>query len=545
MLSLLPDSLLHLGYISAFTSAALLCFFCLPRINRIADPDTRRGLFWLLALSGAWSLSHVGYLLPIGATGQYIFYIIGLVIGIAAVGPWLYFCSAYSGRTLHRNRMIRLSALGGFLAIIGVKLTNPLHNLYFRAEPAVDPFAHLAIHHEPLHWVVMGTAYALAIVGFFVLFELFMEVSFDTRPLLGLVLLTGLPVAFDVGGVISPLLLDITHSPLGVAVFAVGVLFVYIDRFQSVQLAGESDNAVLLLDGDNRLWGWNQSAETVFPNLAGAERDSLESIIPSLAAALENTDDILPVQNGEGLRQYRVTTNAFSADKQQLGQLITLADVTEEQRYRQRIEDQNERLEHFASVVSHDLRNPLNVAEGRLSLARESGDLEHLEPVERAHARMHELIEDLLRLARSGVAIDDTEIVAVAALATECWEMIESKDATLTIDPDLSIELEADRERLRQVFENLFRNAVEHGGEAVTIRIGELPNANGFFIEDDGPGIPEDIREEVIKPGFTTNEGGTGFGLSIVAEIIRAHQWDLAIAAADSGGARFEIRHIG
>ena len=532
---------LFLLYVGLFTIAALVCLLSLRGLTRVEDADTRRGLGALLVLSGGWAFAHVAYLLAPNATLQYTAFVAGLVIGIAAVGPWLYFCSAYTGRSLHRNPTVRWAALGTFFGIVLAKITNPIHGQYFTAEIVSDPFPHLAIYHEPLHWVVMGLAYALAVVGFFMLFELFIEVNYDTKPLVAVVGLTGIPVVFDVVGAVTPYLLDITHSPLGVAAFAAGILYVYIERFQTVQLTGESDNPIILLDQDGRLRDWNQSAETLFPTVKNDSGQPLDAVESPLAAVVDSTDRIIAVEQFDTTRYYRVSTNPFSTDSSRLGTMITLTDVSEREQYRQRLERQNERLEEFASIVSHDLRNPLNVAEGRLELALETGELEHLEHVEDAHQRMKELIEDLLSLAQSGLEIDETEPVALNELARESWEIIENIEARLVVDFDDSMTIQADRERLRQLLENLYRNAIEHGGHDVTITIGSLSDDVGFFVEDDGVGIPEEHRDDVFEAGFTTQDGGTGFGLAIVAEIVKAHEWEITVQESPTGGTRFEI----
>ena len=541
--SMLGDPLFLL-YVGIFGIAGLVCFLSLRGLVRVEDPDTRRGLGALLVLTGGWAFAHLAYLVAPNPALQYAAFLAGLVIGIAAVGPWLYFCSAYTGRSLHRNRPIQWGAIGTFLGITLVKLTNPIHGQYFSAEVVSEPFTHLAIHHEPLHWVIMGLAYALAIVGFFMLFELFIEVSYDARPLFIVVGLTGLPVVFDFVGAVTPSLLDVTHSPLGVAAFAVGVLYVFVERFQTVQLTGETDSPILLLDEDDRLFDWNQAAEITFPALKNAMRKPLGAVEPALADALAGPNQLVSVEQSDTTRYYRVSTNPFSTDSTRLGMMITLTDVSEREQYRQRLERQNERLEEFASIVSHDLRNPLNVAQGRLELALETGDLEQLAAVEDAHQRMRELIEDLLSLAQSGLEIDETESVALDTLARECWEMIDSSEASLMIGFDDSPTIRADRERLRQLFENLYRNAIEHGGHDVTIRTGSLTDEAGFFVEDDGGGIPAEHRDELFEPGFTTHERGTGFGLAIVAEIVNAHDWDITVKESSSGGTRFEISGI-
>lgn len=205
-----------------------------------------------------------------------------------------------------------------------------------------------------------------------------------------------------------------------------------------------------------------------------------------------------------------------------------------------RLETQNDRLDSFASVVSHDLRNPLNVAQGRIELAREEHDSDHLQFVAQAHQRMEALIDDLLILAREGEAIAETERIEVRNLSEICWNNVETAEATLVIETDHLIL--ADRSRLQQILENLFRNAVEHGGQEVTVTVGDF--AEGFYVEDDGPGIDSDVRPQIFNPGYSTDKDGTGFGLPIVKEIVEAHGWQVQVGEAHNGGARFEFSGI-
>ncbi|WP_435184498.1 sensor histidine kinase [Halobellus sp. EA9] len=526
-------------YVLAFAAAAVACLWMVPRCRRIEHEETRRGLFWLLVTSGGWAAAHVGYLTMPTPTLQYVFYEVGLVVGLASVGPWLYFCSAYTGRSLHRSTTVRKAFVAVFLLIVAVKVTNPVHHWYFVAEVVETPFAYLQVRHRPLHWLVMGVAYALTAVGFFTLFELFVRVNTDTRPLFVLLALTGIPVVFDVAGAIFPWALDITYSSIGVAAFAVGVFSVYFDRFQYVRVAGEAADPIIVLDEDGEIRDYSARAVDLFPALSEGIDEPLGEVAPGLSAALDDEEPMFEAEIDGETRYFNVSSNPFTTGGAQTGQSIVLTDVTDREQYRRELEAKNEKLEQFASLVSHDLRNPLQVAKGRTELAIDSGDVDHLDAVVRAHERMEQLIEEILTLAREGASIDETERVEISRLAERSWSMIDADGADIVVTEDVECEIEADPERLQQLFENLFRNAIEHGGADVTVTVGCLDD--GFYVEDDGPGIPADAREEVFEAGYTTASDGTGFGLAIASEIVEAHSWEIRAVDGTDGGARFEI----
>ncbi|MBV0923011.1 PAS domain S-box protein [Halomicroarcula limicola] len=203
---------------------------------------------------------------------------------------------------------------------------------------------------------------------------------------------------------------------------------------------------------------------------------------------------------------------------------------------------QNERLAEFANVVSHDLRNPLSVLEGSLELAEETGDPEHFERSRQALSRMEQLIDDVLALARQGGDVDELDAVEVETIAEACWRNVATGEASLRVERGGSIR--ASESRFKQLVENLFRNSVEHSDRPVTVTVGVLDGGRGFYVEDDGDGIPPAERERVFESGYSNASGGTGFGLAIVQRIVAAHGWEIAIEESDAGGARFEVTGV-
>jgi len=257
-----------------------------------------------------------------------------------------------------------------------------------------------------------------------------------------------------------------------------------------------------------------------------------------------------------GIFEARALSRAVEAERQRL--------------QREAVEQRNERLDEFAAVVAHDLRNPLNVASGQLELERMDRDSEHLKRAATAMDRMETLIDRTLTLARSGHVISDTEAVALEELVDSCWEAVPTADATL--ENEATAVIDADPDRLRHLFENLFRNSVEHGSTSsqsgaddgveqgttgsrtksddglergsadLTIRVDEM--ATGFYVADDGSGIPSEKRDAVLDDGYTTTDGEGGLGLAIVQRIVEAHGWEIDVTESDEGGTRFEITDV-
>jgi signal transduction histidine kinase len=202
------------------------------------------------------------------------------------------------------------------------------------------------------------------------------------------------------------------------------------------------------------------------------------------------------------------------------------------------LEQNNERLEAFASVLAQDLRNPLNVVETRIEMARQSGEVADLDGVLDATDRIETIIADVLELARGGERVGETEPVRLADVVEDAWANVSTYQATLEVA--YLPTLEGDRDRLVRLFENCFRNAVEHGGHHVEVTVGPMEDRRGFFVADDGPGFPEEDRLRVLEEGYSTTDG-TGIGLAIVRQIAEAHSWAVAVAESEAGGARLEF----
>ncbi|WP_181684865.1 sensor histidine kinase [Halorhabdus salina] len=239
------------------------------------------------------------------------------------------------------------------------------------------------------------------------------------------------------------------------------------------------------------------------------------------------------------------------ADGTYNGAVLAFHDVTTQVENERELRRQNERLERLVHTISHDLRNPLQVASGSIEAAAVEFDSEHITGAADALERMDELVEDLLSMAHEGRELADPEPVSLETVARQAWEAFESEPATLAIADPLTID--GDPDRLVRLFENCFRNSIEHGTAgaerrsgtegAITITVGPI-DSGGFYVADDGPGIPADERATIFDHGYTTSDDGTGFGLAIVEEIARAHGFEAAATESSDGGARLEFTPV-
>ena len=485
-------------------------------------------------------------------------------LAVALAAEWCYFVTLLGGATVFvlftvvyvgrrdwlTRRRVALFAVepAAFLTLLA---TNPLHGLLRTDVHAVrfEGLTLLVSQPSPLELAHVGYTFVLTMIGYVLLARFYFQTRNVYRRQTGVILLGSLVIPVGVflytGGV-TPI--DLTPFALVVNGVVVWVALFYYDFLDVVPLAAdllieEMDDGVIVTGPDGEVLDVNRAAERLFAPDGEVLGRSLSAVAPDLVAAVDDGDPfVLPAADDAHPTTFDPSaTTIYDQFGVRRGRLVVLRDVTLQAHRQAELERQNQRLEEFASVVSHDLRNPLAVAEGYAQMARETGDVSHLGRTFDAFDRMDELIDDLLTLAREGRSVDDAEAVSLAAVADRAWRNVDAPDATLHNGFEGTVR--ADETRLLELFENLFRNSVQHAGPNVILRVGRT--VAGFYVEDDGPGVDAADRERVFDRGFSSSSDGTGFGLSIVETIADAHGWSVEVSAGSDGGARFEFAHVG
>jgi PAS domain S-box-containing protein len=291
------------------------------------------------------------------------------------------------------------------------------------------------------------------------------------------------------------------------------------------------------------MWGYNDTDEVVGRSVTDfwADPDEARSVAETVLEDGAWEGELRAETKGGETFYTRVSASLVTNEVGEPVYIMSsFVDISDRVSHAQELDRQNEQLEQFASVISHDLRNPLHIAQGHVELARTEHESKHLADAATALERALEILDDVLTLAREGERVNEVGPVDLPATVSDCWQSVPTAEATLVTET--SQRIQADEGRLKQLLENLMRNAVEHGGSDVTVTVADLEQ--GFYVADDGTGIAPPIREQVFDTGYSTATDGTGFGLNIVEQIADAHGWEVAVIPSEDGGARFEVTGV-
>jgi len=510
---------------------------------------------WLLLLVGVSTVWSFGALLAY-LSGAYPVKFVAVNLQLSAAGfvstGWVMFALAYTGSGLGTDRRLVAALLAEPILVAVLGWTSPVHGALYTEVVLAADLNGVAVAWTPLALWHLAYTYLALLVGALLLlrFVLTAQQLYQWQAA-GLLIVLVSPVAANVAAVFTSLPTDIT--PIGF-VFSGTVLYLTTTRAGATDVVPVARDAVVdimrdgvfVADTDDRFLDCNQRAaemldvrpdavvgESVYDHLPNDEwHDAYERAETDEAGELTVSAD-----GGDTVLAVRVSP-LYGDAGDLLGRVFVVTDITDRKHRERELERQNEQLDAFASLVSHDLRNPLNVAQMRLELL--DADAAHVAEIDTALSRMDSLIDDVLTVAREGQTVEETEPVSLRECAVGAWGTVATEHATLDVVDDATVE--ADRARLTRAFENLFRNAVDHAGPAVTVRVGTT--GDGFYVADDGPGISESEREQVFERNYSTAADGTGFGLSIVSSVVEAHGWSIAITDGWDNGARFEITGV-
>jgi signal transduction histidine kinase len=201
-----------------------------------------------------------------------------------------------------------------------------------------------------------------------------------------------------------------------------------------------------------------------------------------------------------------------------------------------------------SASIAHDLRNPLSAMGQGVSLLRryipndQPEGITFVELVEREVGLMDRIIRNLTEMAHGKQP--KKEKIDLGQVACEVFNRLDhgTIDLQIQLDPQPFV-VDADSVQLHQVLGNLLANAVQAMGKKGQVRIqaARCGNVDTIVVEDDGPGIPQELRERVFEPLVTTKPKGTGLGLAICRQILDRHGGSIELLSTNKSGAAFQI----
>lgn len=216
-------------------------------------------------------------------------------------------------------------------------------------------------------------------------------------------------------------------------------------------------------------------------------------------------------------------------------------------REREILSDRLSALQTMSAGLAHEVRNPLNAAKLQLELLerrvrKQSSDPRLVEPIGLAHheiQRLTEMLNEFLSFARPPeLHLEQHDVVAVVREVVELERVYaERTGVAVSVAPASPAIVPVDPGKLHQVVQNLVRNAIEaappNGHVDIAVTLAE--RAVHIRVTDDGPGMTEEVQSRMFEPFYSTKEGGTGMGMSIVHSFIAMHDGRIDVVTGANG----------
>ena len=548
-------------YALPLAAAAILTIWLSYMIWRQREHVLNKTFSLLMAASATWAFMYMMAILASELETQ-VFWEKMKYLGIVFVGPlWLAFALYYAqqGRWLRLWWLRALIVLEVF-SLIGV-FTNELHSLWWsNISPAVgSPFYDLTMTRGTLFWLHTAFSYGFLITGFLFYLNFYRQMQERYKRQTQVVLVAMLiPLLGNVlvlfGGIPEPISsLDVTPFMLAITgILVVSALFQY--RFLDLRPVAriavfeQIEDGIIILDEQQRVVDVNPAAQKMLridlqralgvSVIQALPHEHLKSTLQHILStrAAESGSQKIKLEHGGRNRTIEVSISDLAAEhnpSQAYGHLLSLHDISDQQQ-----------VQHLTAqmmrMTAHDLRSPLALAVGYLSLVAEDELPAHtsanLEIVADALDRIENLINDLLDLerVRSGVGMLLGNFEP-AGLAKQVYKDL--RPLALARGHDFSLEVEdelpsisGDERLVQQALSNLVSNGIKYTPKEGVIGLkvhweqGELV----FSVKDNGYGISEEAQTHLFEPFFRAPETknlqiGSGLGLSLVKAIVEAH----------------------
>ncbi|UCH79947.1 MAG: PAS domain S-box protein [Nitrospiraceae bacterium] len=242
------------------------------------------------------------------------------------------------------------------------------------------------------------------------------------------------------------------------------------------------------------------------------------------------------------------SSELYNGEGSKIGYTLVFSDLTDIKSLQAQVELKHRlsQLGEMSAGISHELRNSMSVISGYAKLlGKKVNEINRstVESIISEIGHMDQIISELLSFAKPSVLVkEDVELNSLIERTISSIAR-DKKDIPIALKADSPVTIKADGVLLRQALSNLLINAIEaiSGQGRIDITLKELQNKAEVTIKDNGCGIPEDIRQKIFLPFFSTKQEGIGFGLALVQKIIVSHGGSIEVNGKEKKGTTFRI----
>lgn len=505
-------------------------------------------------------------------------------LGISFLPPlFLTLASRYTGRALLLKSWLLVPLFALSLTTLFLEITNAGHLFYreIRLNDKVD-FVLADFIKGPWYWVHQGYA-NIMIFASSILYVIMLWRSSGHIRKRALIMLLALTIPwcayliYIVGG--SPYNIDLSPFSFSIAGILTALGIFRYNLLSYIPLAFEQvfNNmtlGVVVLDNEKHLVSCNASAMHILPDLASMSKGkSVERVfetIPSLAKLTDSLKTDIELSRMGYARHYHLQVVALKTERGRLkGWIVTLADITERKlkeyellATENKLKELNTSKDKFFALIAHDLRNAFHLIINMSDMLVENLQQDINSPVHRkarviydTAVNTYSLLQNLLDWAlmqSKGMSFKPEELLLHEMVAEEVRNLktiSDQKDLKIVNGIDSAIVIKGDQEMLKTVFRNLLSNAIKYSFSGGTIKVSATMQQDRVLIEvtDNGVGMSRDDQDKLFKLESyfsrkgTASENGTGLGLKLCKEFVRAHGSDIWVKSTLGQGSTFSF----
>ena len=522
-----------------FLVSGLACIGLTFQTNSITEESVRSGLRYTLIFSALWSFTELSKFIITEIQISTAIHIIGLFFGLVTVFSWFQFASAFSGRDYHEKPIIRKASITTLVSILAIKITNPIHKMYFDLTIVEEPVNHVSVETLFLNDVVTVLAYSTSIFGVYLVYIGLKRRDQSLINIISLISFLAVPSIITLSirtELILPAFSGIFLDPLGVAVFAFATLLtmnsVYADLYKESKedFINSIDSPVIIADNEGIIADCNSQFTSLSDDMLDTG-DCFSDITDEFEEFGDIKDNsIITI----GDRYYSINLVSYSNETSEDSIAVIMRDKTSEIETEQTVERQEEQFEYLAEGMSHEIRNIIQIIRGHsdVLLTEDLSDSQNrsVEAISNVSEQLNRVSEDLNVLAMTGEASFTTNDYELSRLLSD---PISESSISVSVEDDRILNVH--ERRFELMSKKLIQFVEETNGSKLKFEF----DGDSLVVTGDCDSLSGVSIDKAFSYGEAVPSADVGSILPAVKAVVDSHGW---VATVDQEFDGFKIR---